>query len=202
MAYSDFTLKDLKTKFGITNKVGQLFLEIAPLPISPSLQEDLNLAKILPVRSEKAKSELIIMPILIDLMKRNEQFFTIYSGDRLVADKVNGLSGECDFILAKQTGSFDINTPIITIVEAKKNDIEIGIPQCAAQMLGARIYNKEYGNQLDIIYGCVTTADDWIFLKLDKNVLFVDSQKYYLGNIEDLLGVFQYIIDHYKKALG
>jgi len=56
MAYSDFTLKDLKTKFGITNKVGQLFLEIAPLPISPSLQEDLNLAKILPVRSEKAKS--------------------------------------------------------------------------------------------------------------------------------------------------
>jgi len=142
------------------------------------------------------------MPILIDLMKRNGQFFTIYSGDRLVADKVNGLSGECDFILAKQTGSFDINTPIITIVEAKKNDIEIGIPQCAAQMLGARIYNKEYGNQLDIIYGCVTTADDWIFLKLDKNVLFVDSQKYYLGNIEDLLGVFQYIIDHYKKALG
>ena len=201
MAYSDFTFKDLKVKFGIDNKVSSLFSNISPLKMSSSLKEDLHLAAMLPVRSEKAKSELIIIPILIELMKRNEQFFTIYSGDTLTADKANGLSGECDFILAKNTGSFDINTPLIIIVEAKKNDMEIGIPQCAAQMLGARLYNADYGNNLEQIYGCVTTADDWIFLKLEGDTLFVDNQKYYLGQIEELLGVFQVIIDFYKKRL-
>ncbi len=202
MAYSDFTLKDLKVKFGINNKIGQLFSNITPVSTSEDLLKDLALAQKLPIRSEKAKSELIVMPILLDLMKRNKDFFTIYSGDSLIADKNKGLSGECDFILAKDTGTFDINTPIITVVEAKKNDIEIGIPQCAAQMLGARIFNKEYGNELDPIYGCVTTADNWIFLKLEGDTIAIDSQKYYLGQIEELLGVFQFIIDFYKGKLG
>ena len=201
MAYSDYTFKDLKKKFGIENKVAQLFSNISSVPISPSLQEDLHLAKQLPVRSEKAKSELIVMPILIELMKRNERFFTIYSGDYLTADKEQGLTGECDFILAKNTNTFDLNTPIFTIVEAKKNDVEVGVPQCAAQMLGARIYNQEYGNAIDKIYGCVTTADDWVFLKLEGNLITIDNDKYYLGNIEELLGVFQSIIDFYKEQL-
>lgn len=201
MAYSDFSLKRLKTEFGINNKVDKLFNDIKKLPISTSLSEDLAIAKYLPVRSEKAKSELIVMPILIELMKHNERFFTIYSGDTLQADKTKGLSGECDFILAKDTGTFDINTPIITIVEAKKNDLELGVPQCAAQMLGARIYNEDYGSSLKKIYGCVTTGDDWLFMKLEGNTISVDIDKYYLGKIEELLGVFQQIIDYYKEQL-
>jgi len=202
MAYSDFTLKKLKQKFGITNKVENLFEDIKPFEISKDLQEDLDLARILPVRSEKAKSELIVMPILIELMKQNEKFFTIYSGDTLIADKEKGLSGECDFILARDIGTFDINTPIITLVEAKKNDVEIGIPQCAAQMLGAKLFNKESGSDLQKIYGCVTTADDWLFMKLENSKLTIDNRKYYLGQIDKLLGVFQMIIDYYKESLN
>lgn len=202
MAYSDFTLKDIKVKFGIHNKVGELFKNIVPVKISQGLQEDLRFAKTLPVRSGKAKSELIVMPILIELMKRNEKFFTIYSGDTLNANKEKGLQGECDFILAKNTGTFDINTPIITIVEAKKNDVEIGIPQCAAQMIGAKVYNEDYGNKLERIYGCVTTADDWIFLMLENDLLTIDLNKYYLGNMEELLGVFQQVVGYYKERLG
>lgn len=202
MAYSDFTLKVIKEKFGISNRVENLFENIKMVPISKELEEDLELARLLPVRSEKAKSELIIMPILIELMKRNEKFFTIYSGDTLNADKEKGLSGECDFILAKNVGTFDINTPILTIVEAKKNDVEIGIPQCAAQMIGAKYYNKDSGKEIEKIYGCVTTADDWIFLKLEGNKLTIDNRKYYLGKLEEVLGVFQLIIDYYKAQLA
>lgn len=201
MAYSDFTLKELKAKFGVSNKVENLFDDIKPIKISKDLQEDLSLARLLPVRSEKAKSELIIMPILIELMKRNEKFFTIYSGDYLNADKENGLSGECDFILSKNVGTFDINTPILTIVEAKKNDVEVGIPQCAAQMIGAKYYNKASGDDIEKIYGCVTTADDWIFLKLEGDKLVIDNRKYYLGKIEEVIGVFQLIIDYYREKL-
>jgi len=194
-------LKELKEKFGISNKVENLFDDIKSIEISKDLQEDLNLARLLPVRSEKAKSELIIMPILIELMKINEKFFTIYSGDYLNADKEKGLSGECDFILSKNVGTFDINTPILTIVEAKKNDVDTGIPQCAAQMVGAKFYNEDSGENLEKIYGCVTTADDWIFLKLEGGKLIIDNKKYYLGKIGEVLGVFQIIIDYYKEKL-
>jgi len=111
------------------------------------------------------------------------------------------LSGECDFILARNIGTFDINIPIITLVEAKKNDVEIGIPQCAAQMLGAKLFNKESGSDLQKIYGCVTTADDWLFMKLENSKLTIDNRKYYLGQIDELLGVFQMIIDYYKEKI-
>lgn len=204
MAYSDFTLRELKQQFGVDNKVVRLFdgAQIGSIEISTSLREDLQLATQLPIRSEKAKSELIVMPILLELMKRNELFFTIYSGENLNADRNQGLAGECDFILAQNTGSFDINTPIITLVEAKKSDIDVGIPQCAAQMLGAYMYNKTYGNEVNRIYGCVTTADAWVFMMLENNLIQIDNQKYYLGNLEELLGVMQEIINYYKKELA
>lgn len=203
MAYSDFTLKDLKLKFNIANRVTDLFppntVELQP---DIYLQQSLQLAKKLPVKSEKARSELIVMPVLLDMMQKNADYFTIYSGESLIADKSEGLTGECDFILTKNTQSFDINIPIFSIVEAKKNDVETGIPQCAAQMIGAKMYNEQYGNELKHIYGCVTTADEWKFLKLDENQILIDNRKYYLVELPELLGVFQFIIDYYKGLLN
>lgn len=99
MAYSNFILKDLKEKFGISNKVKTLFDKITPLEISKDLEEALKVAKMLPMRTEKARSELIVVPILIDLMTRNERFFTFYSGEVLNVDEEKGLIGACDFIL-------------------------------------------------------------------------------------------------------
>ena len=81
------------------------------------------------------------------------------------------------------------------MLEAKRHDIESGIPQCAAQMLGAQIFNKNENTKIKCIYGCVTTGDDWQFLKLDDE-LFIDERKYYLGNVAQILGIFQSIIDY------
>ncbi len=199
MAYSDFSLEDLESKFGIKNAKQSLFDKITPIQPSQRLIEDLELVTELSVRSEKAKSELIILPILLELRKINAKYFTIYSGDYLNVD--DQLKGECDFILAKDVNSFTINYPIIQIVEAKKSDIDEGIKQCSAQLLGAKIFNENKGVHLEKLYGCSTTADDWQFLKLENNTIFVDNRKFYLGEVEELLGVFQIIIDYYKKVL-
>jgi hypothetical protein len=199
MAYSDFSLEDLESKFGIRNRLDELFDEVLPIKPSETLENALALARELPVRSEKAKSELIILPILLELRNINSKYFTIYSGDHLNVDE--NLKGECDFILAKDVNSFTINYPIIHIVEAKKSDIDEGIKQCAAQLLGAKIFNEKKDVHLDKLYGCSTTADDWQFLRLENDTVFVDKKKYYLGEIEELLGVFQIIIDYYKEVL-
>lgn len=197
MSYSDFSLKELHTKFGLEIKRTQLFQKFIPIEPTDWLKDMLQKASLLPLRSEKSKSEMIVFPILLELRNRNNNFITIYSGDSLDADESKGLRGECDFIITKDTGSYDIDFPIIQIVEAKKHDIDSGIPQCAAQMIGAKVYNDKNSVKVDKIYGCVTTGDDWLFMKLENDIE-IDRKKYFLGELNELLSVFQYIIDEYK----
>jgi hypothetical protein len=199
MAYTDFTLNDLEEKFGIKNRTERIFNKVKLVEPSEKLKDDLQEVVELPVRSEKAKSEWIVVPILRELRRRNEKFFTIYSGENLDVDKANGLNGECDFIIAKDIGTYNINYPIIQIVEAKKNDIDLGIPQCAAQLLGAKIYNQKKKTDISKIYGCVTTGNDWLFMCLDES-LIIDTKIYYFSDLEEILGVLQTIIDYYKKV--
>lgn len=103
--------------------------------------------------------------------------------------------------MAKDTGTFDINYPIIQIVEAKKNDVEIGVPQCAAQLVGAKIYNEKKGTPLKRIYGCVTTGREWLFMVLEDNYIKINTKSYYINEVQNVLGIFQYIIDYYVEEL-
>lgn len=151
------------------------------------------------MRTEKAKSENIVFPILLELVRRNQKFFTIYSGENLNID--DQLKGECDFILAKDIGSFDLDYPIIQIVEAKRGEIELGVPQCAAQMVGAKRFNEKNGIQLERMYGCVTNGNDWLFIRLEGD-LFIDRRVYFLNELNELRAVFQTIIDYYKTVLN
>lgn len=202
MAYSDFSLETLEEEFGISNKVEQLFVDLPPLPLSDWLTNTLQMTAELPARSEKAKSEMIVFPILAELRQRNHKFFTIYSGDNLNVNDEQGLKGECDFILAKDTASFTLNCPIMSVVEAKKNDTAVGVAQCGAQLIGARQFNEKKGVELPFLYGCVTTGDDWLFMKLEQEVLFIDIKKYYFVEVGEVLAVFQSIIDVYKNILN
>ena len=201
MAYPNFTLYDLRSNFGIRDQVQSLFKDVTPLPMSNWLRDTLAMTQQMPLTSEKAKSELIVTPILVELRNRNNNFFTVYSGEVLNADPAVGLSGECDFILTKDTRAFAISAPIITVVEAKKDNLELGVVQCAAQMVGIQRFNERYGAPIKTIYGCTTTADSWQFLKLTGNQVLIDQDRYFISEIETVLGVFQQIIDYYKKLL-
>lgn len=65
-------------------------------------------------------------------------------------------------------------------------------------MIGSQIYNKKNNKEVDIIYGCVTTGDEWKFLKLENEFLTVDQNLYFFTQLETILGIFQKIIEHYK----
>lgn len=200
MGYSDYTLEKIKDKFGIDNQRANLAFEIVHQEPGNALLDHLAAITSLNIRSEKARSEAIVFPLLLDIRRKNNDFFTIYSGDNLNVN--DDLKGECDFILAKDIRSYDVNYPIIQIVEAKKHDIEdLGVPQCAAQLIGARFFNQKNGIELKKIYGCATTGKIWQFLVLEGNTIYVDEKQYYIGNLPELLGAFQFIIDYYKREL-
>ncbi len=201
MAYSSFNIENVKETFGLSEKTVPLFENTEALPFSDWLKEalDTGLHLAFASSSEKARSEFIVVPILFELQKRNNRNFTIYSGERLTADPDKGLDGECDFILSKGEISHTIQIPIVALAEAKKHDIETGLGQCAAQMMGARIYNQKKGNGVATVFGCVTTGETWQFLKLEDNIIYIDRMRYYINEVGRILRVWQNIIDFYNN---
>ena len=199
MLYSDFSLEQVKREFGLKEQSGKLFPEIAPREASQWLRETLrySLKLALSSSSEKARSEFIIAPILIELERQNPDRIAIYSGEKLDADEERGLKGECDFILSKGSISLTLQPPIISLVEAKRSDIKSGLGQCIAQCLGAQRFNDREENAISDIYGCVTTGEDWQFLQLEGDRILIDEQRYYINELEKVLGIFQAIIDNH-----
>lgn len=199
MAYSNFTKDELKKKFGVKIKEASLFdNKIRHIEPSSWLIETLTRLQKIGFATEKERSERLVTPILAELHQNNNWSFKIYSGQIMNADDSNGLNGECDFLLAYGDVSTILETPIFSIAEAKKNDLDLGIIQCSAQLIGAKIFNEKEGYDSPLLFGCSTTGVDWRFIRYENNMMLWDQPTYTLGNLPKLLGVLQYIIDETK----
>jgi hypothetical protein len=84
------------------------------------------------------------------------------------------------------------------VYEAKNDSIEDWYGQCGAEMYAARLFNQQKGNDIHTIHGAITNGFTWQFLKLEGQTLFIDSQRYGLANLPQLLGAIQKVYDFYK----
>lgn len=193
MAYSDFkTLNQALTAFSLklVNQFG-LFSRVEAIAPSPKLSEQIadtfDLA--LTIDTEKARSELIVTPILLEIYRRFSPNLSLFSGVALSVDATQGLNGECDFILSASTNQLEVSAPVLTIVEAKNNDIKSGLGQCAAQLVGAQRFNESQ-QKTTIVYGAVTTGAAWRFMRLQSSQLEVDLTEYFVPlQIATVLGI-------------
>ena len=205
MAYSNYNnLKKVETQLGLKIK-GEYFFKTEDIkPIEPSfwLIESLKRAKNQGYDSEKERSERIVWPILSELSALNDLEITIYSGHELNVDKSLGLNGECDFLLALGKKVIQmIQSPLFSVVEAKRQDLAWGTAQCAAQMVGVMKYNDLEGHKLPYLYGATTDGVKWNFLKLENNTLYIDQTDVVFQDIPKLLGILQFLLDDCKKFL-
>ena len=201
MAYSDFTqVSQLEDKFGIQQKLTRIFNVVIPIEPSILLKNELQESFSLPLLTEKAKSELLIAPIFKELRRNNHFTISFYSGYLFDVQPENGLTGYCDYLFTTETQSIDIKAPVFCVVEAKNRSVEEGIAQAGASMIAAKIFNERKQRPTEAIFGCVTTAYEWIFLKLDNNIFEIDiTQRYSLEehSLPYLLGVLQAIIQEF-----
>lgn len=153
------------------------------------LQEGFEISVI----SEKACSEFIIAPILLFIREVYQGQIGIYSGTRFDIEPSRGLRGVCDFILGSGPVLPAVQAPVFMIVEAKKNDIEEGLGQCAAEMLAAQIFNQRENNPISAIYGCVTSGENWQFLRLVDTQLVIDKNRYFFVSLPLILGILNII---------
>lgn len=108
--------------FLMSLRAGELLEEI--------LRENLPIA--LASNTEKARSELIIAPILVELRRKLERKISLFSGINFTVEPELGLNGNCDFIISLSEEILFMTAPVITLVEAKKEDLNAGLGQCVA----------------------------------------------------------------------
>jgi hypothetical protein len=192
MSYSDFTLNRVAKEFNLTiSERSDIFTEIPELTPSDFLQETLrdNIALALGSNTEKARSELIIAPILVELRKQLNYQISWFSGIDFSVDASKGLNGSCDFIISRSPELLFVSAPVMTIVEAKKENILAGLGQCVAEMLAAQIFNQNEGNEIPVIYGAVTTGTNWKFLRLNGQAIEIDLLEYFINDVGKILGI-------------
>ena len=193
MPYSAFNFNKVKTDFNLIVVENQdLFVDVQAVP--PSTYLTMILSEHLPlvtaINTEKARSELVIMPVIIEIRRYFKYQISIFSGSEFNVDSEKGLEGRCDFILSLSPEQYDITCPVVTIVEAKNESIKSGLGQCIATMIAARLFNQRQGNVSDEIYGAVTTGTDWKFLKLSGDrTIFIDKSDYFIKEVDKILGI-------------
>lgn len=198
--FTDFSFKDVQNIFKLKTKQVKIFEDIVLIKASDWLEESLMIAKHKTLRTEKDRSEALIYPIISEVQKINHFSFRVFSGEFINVDADKGLKGELDFAFVNDENAQEINAPIFTIVEAKQGDITKHWGQIAAQMVGAKEENAKEGNDLEAIFGCISTGEAWHFTKLENDCIYIDERPFSIyTELEKILGIFQYIVDFYKK---
>ncbi len=201
MAYSKF-----KTFDSVTERLGVeiverpgLFGTIGSVVIGPeilaALEQNLPLATA--IYTEKARSELIVMPMLLEIWNQMERKIGLFSGIELNVDRKLGLDGFCDFLLSLDPLQSTLRAPVVTIVETKRVDPGEGVPQCIAEMIAAQKFNAGRGIELPVIYGIATSGVLWRFLQLKNNIVEIDLLDYSINEPGKIVGI---ILDCLRKA--
>lgn len=193
MAYGEFTLSQLETDFGLSlQERVEIFKDIEPVIPSPLLRETLaeNIPLALEIDTEKARSELIIAPVLVEVRKQFNRQISFFSGIDFNVDRSKGLTGRCDFIISSSPKQLEMTAPVITLVEAKNDNIKSGIAQCIAEMVAAQLFNQQHKNAIKYIYGVITTGSNWKFLRLIEKRVDIEAEEHFIGNLEALFGIF------------
>ena len=193
-SYSDLTLDEVRKRFKLKIERPVMFERVKLVEPSAGLRNALDGGFAVSVVSEKARSEFIVAPILLFIREIHHRKISIFSGVKFDVEPEQGLRGACDFILSKSVMLPTIQSPAFVMVEAKKNDIEEGLGQCAAEMVAAQIFNQREGNQVPRIYGCVTNGESWQFLRLTGSQLEIDKQRYFLGKLSEILGILSHVV--------
>jgi hypothetical protein len=196
MGYSNFRkIQTVTKKFGLSAKREELFPTVPLCEPSSWLAETLKKSRLVPLTNEKTKAERIVSPMLVEIAEFYQQSITLFSGENLEVNPINDLSGECDFFFTVVPRSLYLESPIVSLVESKDEDMEWGTAQCAAQLYGTKLFNEKESKDIPVLYGCATDGVEWQFLRFENNVFYVDNKVY--THVPEVLGVWHTIIKSY-----
>jgi hypothetical protein len=204
MAYSDFSLRKVLQDFSLSTQDAGFLPPVTLITPSAYLSEFLERSLPLAVAldNEKARSETLVFPVLLEVREILKRQVSLFSGNDFTVDPSLGLSGVCDYLFSKSAEQMVIRAPVAVIIDAKKSDLTSGMGQCVAEMVAAQTFNQQQGNAIATIYGSVTSGSLWRFLKLENQTVTFDLKEYAMPPVEQILGILVYIASSGKPAVS
>ena len=140
--------------------------------------------------SEGARTEAIIFPILREVYKDYSDKFVLWIQKSFSYNAK--LNGTPDYLIATKSplGKTVLAKPLLGVVEAKKNDFEVGWAQCLAELVAIQKLNDDDEND---VFGVVTDGERWQFGKFRKNVLIRHASSFLIDDLPELFGALHFI---------
>jgi hypothetical protein len=197
MAFPDFSSPQVEQALGLTLTDADLFSQVPAIPVRPDfftqVIEGANLASA--INTEKARSEFVIAPVLFELRRLHAGRLGLFSGIELDADASRGLNGVRDFVITKSPRQHVVSAPLITIIEAKNDNLRSGLGQCIAAACAAQLLNQAAAAPVAAVYGAVTTGSAWKFLRLQGVEVALDLIEYHVDSLGKILGILSHVVE-------
>ena len=194
MAFTDFkSIMQVQEAYGIKYTQAD-YIQYGDIEPSPGFLEEFAFSQrhINVFASEAARCENVIYPILREVYKKYADSFTLWSHQSISCDAQ--LSGTPDYLISTKSelGKTVLGSPIIVIVEAKRNDFIEGWGQCLAELIAVQRINND--NAIPV-YGIVTDGALWEFGKLEEDLFTQNETVLAISDLNKVFGAIGYLMD-------
>jgi hypothetical protein len=201
--YGEFSIDEVKARFQLRiAESDEYFADIPAVQVSSLLSSTLveNIPLAVAISTEKARSELIIVPVLLEVRRQVQRRISLFSGVEFTVDLSRGLNGVCDYLLSLSPEQLTIEAPVVNIVEAKNDSLKSGLGQCMAEMVATQMFNQHKGRELPRVYGVVTTGSLWKFMRLEGDVVSLDLREYPISELGRVVGILVSMVRSQSEA--
>lgn len=104
------------------------------------------------------------------------------------------------YLLATKSelGKKVLESPLLAVVEAKKNDFEQGWGQCLVELVAIQKLNNLPNFTY---YGIVSDGNVWQFGKLTADLFIQDPTSFTLDQLEEIFGALTFVFDQMYNAI-
>lgn len=107
-------------------------------------------------------------------------------------------SGIVDYLIAPRR--LVASTPLLCVVEAKKDNFERGLAQCLVELQACYEANRSAGHE-HTVYGIVTNGSGWQFYKRETSSKVYETGLFSSTNTEQLLGMLDWLFARSTEQL-
>lgn len=200
LAFSNFKTVEQVLQSYPLKLLRERFLANTPMELPDWFLENLNFALDKQVEGENEIffRESFIFPMLQQVWKQH-QAIKIWAHRMLRYDDV--LNGEPDYFVSRWPDTVTdrlVISPLLAVIEAKRQDFEEGWGQCLAAMLACQKLNAAE----DVtVYGIVSTGLVWEFGKLSGSCFSKDPLAHSLENPQNVAGLLDSLFTACEKQI-
>jgi len=197
MAFGSFkNMQEVARKYQISIHTAS-FLQLMPFPLEARFEQNLkfDLEHTVTTISEAAVCDFLIAPVLKEIWRAYSDTLLIWSHANLDVDA--DLSGVPDYLFTQRTSlGLVLEKPCLIVVEAKKQDFELGWGQALAALVASQRLN---GTDQTELHGIVSTGNTWEFGKLWAKQFVRDPHSFSISDLATLFGALHYVFEQAKR---